>query len=76
MAGSFHSLGKQSSDPVPDIFIPEVCVGGRLLGLGTTVPRDTSVEWWLISSTHKITSAQAFLVKLAHFPTHSVSSNL
>lgn len=36
MAGSLYSLGKQSSGPIPDIFMPEVCVAGILLGLGTT----------------------------------------
>lgn len=76
MAGSLYSLGKQSSGPFPNIFIPEVCVGGTLLGLGPTVPWDTSVEWWLTNSTHETTSAQVFLVKLDHFPAHSVSSNL
>jgi hypothetical protein len=48
MAGSLHSLGKQSSGPIPDIFIPEVRVAGRLLGLGTTVPRDISVAYLFI----------------------------
>ena len=39
-------------------------------------PQCQGTSQWLTSSSHNTTSAQVFLVKLAHLPTHSVLPNL